>query len=340
MFAADLQELIDSKALKEANAAVAAAAARAARDPRAFPAASMKGLGNINRCQLRGLPHGRFAWASRLNPRVRRVYEVLHGTTELVSSCDNSFFAPGSSLGVDSNRSWPHVDHNKHDHSVVDAEGAPISDWEVYQGILYVWSSTDSNSSTTVVWTGSHTDVYEELMSAPSAAGRGRKGNHFTQFSSDSSSLIPQWHAAARRVPVPAGALMLWSSRTVHQGWTGGPRLAQPVCWEPTSRRTQSARVRKLRMAVLGLPSTHWASLGLPHNLVAPLLQPKVMAEGRGANVTLPMLSTLRPVTLADGMHVEEVWQQLATADWSKPLPTHLLEVLERSIATQYHGVL
>merc|ERR1712216_279155 len=227
--------------------------------------------------------------------------------------------APESSPEECSNRNWPHVDHNKHDHSVVDEDGTPISDWEVYQGLFYVWPSTNSKSSTTVVWTGSHTDVYEELMSVPSVAGRGRKGNHFTQFPPEFSSLVPRWHAAARRVPVPAGALLLWSSRTVHQGWTGGPRLAQPVCWEPRSRRTEAAWVRKLRMAALGLPSTHWGSLGLPHNLVAPCLQPKLAAEGRGADLTLPMVSTLRPVTLAEGVQVQEVWQQLATADWSKP---------------------
>jgi len=340
MFSEDLQELIDREALEKANAAVAAAADTVARDPRAWPAASMKGLGNINRCQLRGLPHGRFAWAARLNPRVRRTYEVLHGTNELVSSCDNSFFAPGSSPEEDSNRNWPHVDHNKHDNSVVDEDGTPISDWDVYQGLLYVWPSTDSRSSTTVVWTGSHTDVYEEMMSKRSVTERGRKGNHFTQILPFCPSLIPQWHAAARRVPVPAGALFLWSSRLLHQGWTGGPRLAQPVCWEPRSRRTEAARERKLRMAALGLPSTHWGSLGLPHMLVTPCLQPKLDAGGDGDDVTLPMVETLRPVTLADGVQAQEMWQQLAAADWSKRLPAPLMEVLERSVASQFQDVL
>lgn len=340
MFCQDLQEIVDGDALKKADADVERAAAAVVKDPRLWPQASMQGLGNMNRCQLRGLPHGRFAWAARLNPRLRRVYEVLHGTTKLVSSCDNSFFAPGSSCGNQSNRSWPHVDHNKHDYSVVDEDGAPISEWEVYQGILYVWPSTDSNSSTTAVWTGSHTDVYEELMLAPSVAVKGRKGNHFVQINSDCSSLIPQWHANAKRVPVPAGALFLWSSKTVHQGWTGGPRLAQPVCWEPTSRRTEMARVRKLRLAALGLPSTHWGSLGLPHSLVEGRLQPKVKASGHGADVTLPMISTLKPVTLADGVQVEEMWQLLAKADWSKLLPAPLMDILQRSIAEPYHAVL
>ena len=33
--------------------------------------------------------------------------------------------------------------------------------------------------------------------------------------------------------------LLLWDSRTVHQGWRGGPRLAMPICWEPRHRRSE-----------------------------------------------------------------------------------------------------
>merc|ERR1719356_604913 len=69
--------------------------------------------------------------------------------------------------------------------------------------------------------------------------------------------LIRGWEAGARRMPVPAGGLLLWTSRTTHQGWRGGPRLAQPVCMEPRARRSNEALERKLRLAALGLPSTH-----------------------------------------------------------------------------------
>merc|ERR1719433_2147764 len=80
--------------------------------------------------------------------------------------------------------------------------------------------------------------------------------------------LVHGWEEHSRRVPVPAGALLLFTSRTTHQGWSGGPRLAQPVCWEPRARRDEAMRERKLRLAALGLPSTHWASLALPHELL------------------------------------------------------------------------
>ena len=71
--------------------------------------------------------------------------------------------------------------------------------------------------------------------------------------------LLPDWTLQAKRVPVPAGALLIWDSRLVHQGWRGGPRLAQPICWEPRARRSEEALERKARLTALGLPSTHWA---------------------------------------------------------------------------------
>lgn len=306
--------------------------------------ASMHGLGQQDRCQLRGLPHGAFAWESRLHPRVRRVYEAIHGTSDLVSSCDNSFFACGASRKASENRNWPHVDHNKHDVSVEDAEGCPIGDWDVYQGILYIWPSTEERCSTTVVWTGSHTDVYEELMSGSVFSSKGRQGRHFAMLSSvgNTSPLMPQWCAAARRVPVPAGSLLLWSSRTMHQGWTGGPRLAQPVCWEPAARRSELVRERKLRLAALGLPSTHWASLGIPHDLVVKgrAQQPEPTVASSSCGVVLPMRPTLRPVTLAEGITSDAMWQQFAAADWERPLPAPLARLLESSIAERFRSVL
>merc|ERR1712232_612925 len=114
-----------------------------------------------------------------------------------------------------------------------------------------------------------------------------------------------KWRQHARRAPIPAGSLLLWSSRTVHQGWTGGPRLAQPVCWEPKSRRNPQAYDNKLRLAALGLPSTHWASLGIPHTLVDIELAKPTVAKGTGKGAALPLKSTLTPASLIEGASIE-----------------------------------
>jgi len=94
----------------------------------------------------------------------------------------------------------------------------------------------------------------------------------------------------ARRAVLPAGSMLLWDSKTIHQGWKGGQRLAIPVCWEPSWRRKPEAHRRKMIMCALGCPSTHWASLGNQHNVSARvILEAKKAMVHQGACVHLPI---------------------------------------------------
>lgn len=161
----------------------------------------------------------------------------------------------------------------------------------MFQSVLYVWGSDRDGASTTVVQLGSHREEYDALMRDPEMVAR--RKSHFCQVSesllrershdrhyrlpipslqissmSDTAKAAELWAgflARARRVPVPAGALLIWSSRTLHQGHAGGSRLAMPVCWEPSERRSPAVRARKARLVLAGLASSHWASLGLQH---------------------------------------------------------------------------
>lgn len=336
-FGKDLADLIDEGAVSQAGNAVKRVAERVVTDTKLWPEASMSVLGKMNRCQLRGLPHGQFAWECRLLPNVRRCYEVIHNRTDLVSSCDNPFFAPAMQKEEQENRSWPHVDQNLHDNRFFDDEGVPAGQWDVYQGILYVWSSQSSHASTTVVLPGSHL-AYNDMMEDSRLKKRGSRGDHFTQLSQISSgrlgdSLRERWHIGARRVPVPRGGLFLWSSRTLHQGWTGGPRLAQPVCWEPRSRRHDLALDCKLRLAALGLPSTHWASLGIPHTLVTPELCAKSEAWCKGHEVCLPARASIHPVSLQPEIDIKEMWEKLKDFDWKEPLSQEIREFIKARLS-------
>lgn len=71
--------------------------------------------------------------------------------------------------------------------------------------------------------------------------------------------------AGAVRVIIPCGGMILFSSKLIHQGWNTGPRLAVPICMEPKLFRTTEALERKVTACLEGLPTTHWASLGLLH---------------------------------------------------------------------------
>eukprot|EP00930_Biecheleria_cincta_P086552 TRINITY_DN75825_c0_g1_i1.p1 TRINITY_DN75825_c0_g1~~TRINITY_DN75825_c0_g1_i1.p1 ORF type:complete len:447 (-),score=81.06 TRINITY_DN75825_c0_g1_i1:252-1520(-) len=334
----DLEELVDNDALITADPSVRLAWQRACQEGlQSWPAASLADVGARGRFQDRGMPHGCFAWKVRTHPQIKRVYEVLHGTSDLVSSCDNAFVANATEPETDSNKWWPHVDQNDHDTRLA------CSSWDIYQGLAYIWSSAGNHASTTVVWPESHV-AYADYMADPSIAQRIAQGKpHFTGIwamepGRARNGMIRGWEAGARRIPVPAGGLLLWTSRTTHQGWAGGPRLAQPVCWEPRERRDALMRERKLRLAALGLPSTHWASLGMPHELSV-LSQPKAVdptgAEDHDA-VHLPLRSSIRSRALKEGADVQRLWKCLQEPDWFTPLPTDVMQLLEDSISTEF----
>ena len=106
-------------------------------------------------------------------------------------------------------------------------------------------------------------------------------------------------------------------------------------------------RERKMRLAALGLPSTHWASLALPHEL---LLEDHGTAHRCSAvsaapaaehnDVLLPLRQSIRPRALREGVDAEMVWERLATAPWMEPLPTELAQLLEDSISDELKAVL
>lgn len=335
LFAQDLTDLVDVAAAQRAGAHFQNAVDNLAEGCHTWPLGSMDILGKLDRCQLRGLPHGRFAWQCRLHENVRRCYEVLHGTPNLVSSCDNPFFSPLAREEQMDNKSWPHVDHNAHDSRFFDEDGLYVGDWAVFQGLLYVWSSESAHASSTVVLPGSHCDTYDMMMRDPIMKKQGQKGVHFCKLSHLSGDLAHHlqevWDAGARRVPVPRGGLFIWSSRILHQGWTGGPRLAQPVCWEPRGRRDQQALDRKMRLAALGLPSTHWASLGVPHNLVAP--EPCKPTPASAFNgICLPARASIRQASLREGVKAEDLWTELQGLAWDSALPAELRHLIEASL--------
>ena len=218
---------------------------------------------------------------ARLHPNVRATYSALYQSGELVTGVDNVFYSPvcapsrhhaphiqdtasrlqtQDSLKTKTENSfWPHADQNQR---------APESgSWDVYQGIVYVWPSEPSSAfpdtSTTVLLPKSHRDWYPQLMAATSPHSH----SHYCEIANltdqnAAADLGELFRQGCRRAPMPEGSLLLWNSKTLHQGWTSGRRLAQPVCWEPAARRDHAALVRKAAMSIRGLPSTHWASLG------------------------------------------------------------------------------
>lgn len=218
-----------------------------------------------------GIPQGQFAWGCRNKLNIRKVFAAIHSLPEeeLCVGLDTAFYTNFAlPQAEESNRLWPHADQNV----AVPESG----EWDVYQSILYVrGSDEDKGLSTTVVWPKSHKQHFASLMADKCIQGRATGAfMHYSPISDMANrevaaTLNSLYLKEARRIPVPAGSLLVWSSRTIHQGHAGGRRLAMPICWEPVSRRTAETLRRKIRLVLMGFASTHWASLGHQHDLQA-----------------------------------------------------------------------
>lgn len=228
-----------------------------------------------------GMQHaqGELAWKARLQPRLRSSFEKAFDAPVLSVSSDilTIFYTPEGTPAASDNHQWLHVDQ-----PVVGGNAC-------FQGILYIHPSTAETSSTTALWPKSHLkSLYrKDLLQDPADVKKWDEELAVHNIPTDSGVLYghvmhtklenwpPEekiWHAAlegVKRVPVPAGSLLLFDSRTVHQGWNSGHRFAVPVCWEPRERVGRDATARKLCLAAGGFATSHSPSEGRVHPLIA-----------------------------------------------------------------------
>eukprot|EP00455_Lapot_gusevi_P002485 TRINITY_DN1099_c0_g4_i2.p1 TRINITY_DN1099_c0_g4~~TRINITY_DN1099_c0_g4_i2.p1 ORF type:complete len:417 (+),score=117.61 TRINITY_DN1099_c0_g4_i2:94-1344(+) len=313
--------------------------------PQVWPVGSP--LGKKGFASNHGFPHGRFAWAARLNSRVRETYATLHqcAPEDLCVGVDLVFFTPPHLPATDVSPSlWPHVDQNIH--------AGESGEWPIWQSVLYVWGSEAPGASTTIVQLRSIGETYRKVMADERIGEIGRGGGHYSALSymrnrEVANQLDQDFRQYARRVPVPAGGLLLWNSRTMHQGHQGGGRLAVPICWEPRSRRPEHVLRRKARLCVSGLPSTHWASLGNQHEVAkkVPLAKPAQPAPEHldsWLHAQLPFRATLNVVSVqpdqADQVEAarercnDDAVNQFLTVDGDAEFGQHLLSLLTPTV--------
>lgn len=162
-----------------------------------------------------GLPHGSFAWTSRLSEKIKHVYQHLYdGEDDLVTGMDVVFFNPNNSSPSEKCAYSAHADQNKNVPSV--------GEMKIFQSALYVWPSLTEQDATTVVWLKSHIAPYEQLMTDPTIRMHAKHNFHYNETKSmyDKTSradLKTRFLSEARRVRMQAGSLLVWNSRTLHQ---------------------------------------------------------------------------------------------------------------------------
>lgn len=226
-----------------------------------WPKSSIPGLVGKGFMCTHGMPQSNFSWNLRTNPKVHSIFKFLHQSDDLVVSLDLPFFSPNTNAEKSADM-WPHADQN-----INVKRGCENS----YQGILYVYDGTKENTSNTVLWPKSWNNEYKELLahSKPMKLGSdiSEHALYLKQIDDETikTQFFTKWKQNARRIQVPAGGLLIFNSRTIHQGYPSGSRLAQTISWEPRENRDMGALKRKLQATQLGFGTTHWGSLGIHH---------------------------------------------------------------------------
>lgn len=229
-----------------------------------------------------GVGHAPFVWDIRQNPKVVNVFARLWKTApmELLTSFDGfSFALPPEKT----NRGWFRPDHYwLH----VDQSFARPG-LECYQGLVTLWD-VDEGDATLCVKQGSHSQhtAFGRKLSLPDKSDWYK----FTQ-----AELKEYADCPLRCVKAKAGSLILWDSRTVHQGiepqkgrlQTDRLRGAVYVCYTPR-QRADPKHIKKKQEWFQNLRTcNHW-----PH-------KPKPFSKTpRSYGQKLPDVPPLPPPTL------------------------------------------
>lgn len=175
-----------------------------------------------------GLPHGDFAWSTRTQPKIRKVFAKVHGTKKLSVSFDgfSVFFS-----NKQKTPKWLHTDQN------------PANPEYSIQG-AYNFLPVTENSAGFLVVPGSHKEE---------------------RTSTKKMDWIPvEDDPRAIKLQIPENCLTLWNSKTVHAntGYTGKEikldRLTCYITWTP--RSTREIQLEKIRAFWASNGTSHWAN--------------------------------------------------------------------------------
>lgn len=172
--------------------------------------------------------HSAFAWWTRTRPTVRRVFQDLWGTENLITSFDG--FGYWSEKMNRRNTNWMHVDQAPND--------------PVYRCVQGSVAFTESRSF--MVAPGSHRK-FESYMADHNLA-------HGSAWQK-----VPEFYESATVVSVEPGDMILWDSRTAHQNrYQPVERLTQYVCMLPRSRAPERQLEKRRKYFTEKRTTSHW----------------------------------------------------------------------------------
>ena len=196
--------------------------------------------------------HQEHAWYIRTHPKVIEIYKKLWECEDLVVSFDGSCYISKDVKKQDN--IWTHTDQAPNSKGI-----------KCYQGFIAL---TNNKERTLVVYEGSHL-YHEEYFK--------EKGiNNSKNWQLIDHKTLSQMSAKKKVLEVPAGALVLWDSRTFHQNQYGAPeseeRIVQYVCYLPKNdkKNTKSQQEKRKKYFHDMRTTSHW-----PYSIKVNGLQPQ-----------------------------------------------------------------
>lgn len=196
--------------------------------------------------------HQPHAWYIRTNPKVIEIFKKIWKTDELVVSFDGSCY-----ISKECNKSdniWTHTD-----------QAPNVKELQCYQGFVAL---TSNKERTLVLYEGSHL-IHEKYFSE-----RGIVSSKNWQLIEH--DYLDSISTKKKALEVPAGALVLWDSRTFHQNRYGLPRseerIVQYVCYLPKNNKknSKSQQAKRLKYFEELRTTSHW-----PYPIKVNSLQPQ-----------------------------------------------------------------
>ena len=182
------------------------------------------------------------AWYIRTRPNVIAVFQKLWNCDELIVSFDGSCYISKETTKKDG--IWTHTD-----------QAPNATGLQCYQGFVAL---TSNKERTLVVYEGSH-DYHQKYFEQKNI----KSSNNWQLIDHDT---LLEMSAKKKVLDVPAGALVLWDSRTFHQNQYGAPnseeRIVQYVCYlaQTHPKNTKSQKLKRLKYFEELRTTSHWPS--------------------------------------------------------------------------------
>lgn len=184
--------------------------------------------------------HTDFAWELRTHPAILNIFSELWKTKNLIVSYDGSCYMSEKSSKKDG-KCWTHTDQ---------AQSKP--NLECYQSFI---SLTNNKSRTLVVYESSHT-LHKRYFDD-------RKIKSSKDWYKIDPEYLKEISHLKRTLEVPAGALVIWDSRTFHQNQYGTEkeeRIVQYLCYLPRNHKknTEANQRKRLKYFNEKRTTSHW----------------------------------------------------------------------------------